>query len=563
MTFVQNKKKEKPDHLTTKWSVGEYNRLSKEDGDKPESDSIQNQHSINQKHLDYLREQGEQIESVTVYSDDGYAGGSFQRPRYQDMIRDIECGKINCIIFKDNSRLGRNYPELGRLMEDYFPQKGVRVISVLNNLDSVKDPRGYCSAIVSFSNIVNDDYIRQLSIKIKCTLAMKRERGEFTGNYAPFGYQKDPADHHKLVVDEEQAEIVRKIFDWYEGGMSANSIAKRLNAMQVMTPGDFKIRDGCKSFITHDQKSSKIRTWAVNTVATILKNEVYIGNMVQGKHKSASYRSKKMVLTDESEWTVVEGTHEPIISDEQFAIVHERYARRTRVAPEQTHTYILSGLIVCGQCGHTMSRVVSQGYARYRCLTRTYAPDKCQCQSVKEDYLEELILQTVQSQIQRLVDVKAVIDAARQFKSTNGTKNEYMLALNKAKREQERLQDAQFHLYDDLQSGLLRREEYVRFRERYETEIAAQEAKIEQMNQSLLQLKEARQEDDAFVSFFQKYGNIERLDRDTVNQLIQKVVFHDKQNIEVYFRFADEYEKLCSFANTIQEQATSQFAAAT
>lgn len=563
MTFVQNKKKEKPDHLTTKWSVGEYNRLSKEDGDKPESDSIQNQHSINQKHLEYLREHGEQIESVTVYSDDGYAGGSFNRPRYQDMLRDIERGKINCIIFKDNSRLGRNYPELGRLMEDYFPQKGVRVISVLNNLDSVKDPRGYCSAIVSFSNIVNDDYIRQLSIKIKCTLAMKRERGEFTGNYAPFGYQKDPDDHHKLVVDEEQAEIVRKIFDWYEGGMSANSIAKRLNAMQVMTPGDFKIRDGCKSFITHDQKSSKIRTWAVNTVATILKNEVYIGNMVQGKHKSASYRSKKMVLTDESEWTVVEGTHEPIISDEQFAIVHERYARRTRVAPEQTHTYILSGLIACGQCGHTMSRVVSQGYARYRCLTRTYAPDKCQCPSVKEDYLEELILQTVQSQIQRLVDVKAVIDAARQFKSTSGAKNEYMLALNKAKREQERLQDAQFHLYDDLQSGLLRREEYVRFRERYEAEIAAQEAKIEQMNQSLLQLKEARQQDDAFVSFFQKYGNIERLDRDTVNQLIQKVVFHDKQNIEVYFRFADEYEKLCSFANTIQEQTTSQFAAAT
>ena len=348
MTFVQNKKKEKPDHLTTKWSVGEYNRLSKEDGDKPESDSIQNQHSINQMHLEYLREQGEQIESVTVYSDDGYAGGNFKRPRYQALIRDIESGKINCIIFKDNSRLGRNYPELGRLMEDYFPQKGVRVISVLNNLDSVKDPRGYCSAIVSFSNIVNDDYIRQLSIKIKCTLTMKRERGEFIGNYAPFGYQKDPADRHRLVVDEEQAEIVRKIFDWYEDGMSASSIAKRLNAMQIMTPGDFKIRNGCKSFITHDRNSSKLHAWTTTTIATILKNEVYIGNMVQGKHKSVSYRSKKMMLTDESEWTVVEGTHVPIISDEQFAIIHERFARRTRISPGKTHVYPLSGLVSCG-----------------------------------------------------------------------------------------------------------------------------------------------------------------------------------------------------------------------
>lgn len=556
MTFVQNKKKEKTTHLTTKWSVGEYNRLSKEDGDKPESDSIQNQHSINQKHLEYLREQGEQIESVTVYSDDGYAGGNFKRPRYQALIRDIESGKINCIIFKDNSRLGRNYPELGRLMEDYFPQKGVRVISVLNNLDSVKDPRGYCSAIVSFSNIVNDDYIRQLSIKIKCTLTMKRERGEFIGNYAPFGYQKDPADRHRLVVDEEQAEIVRKIFDWYEDGMSASSIAKRLNAMQIMTPGDFKIRDGCKSFITHDRNSSKLHAWTTTTIATILKNEVYIGNMVQGKHKSVSYRSKKMMLTDESEWTVVEGTHAPIISDEQFAIIHERFARRTRISPGKTHVYPLSGLVSCGACGHRMNRVVSQGYARYRCITRTYAPDKCQCPSIKEEYLEELILQTLQSLIARLVDVKAVIDAARQFKTINGAKNEYMLALNKAKREQERLQDAQFHLYDDLQSGLIPKTQYLQFQKRYETEIAAQEAKIEHLNQGLLQLKEARQQDDEFVAFFQKYGNIQKLDWDTVNQLIQKVVFHDKQHVDIYFRFADEYEKLCGIANVIREQET-------
>ena len=563
MTFVQNKKKEKPTHLTTKWSVGEYNRLSKEDGDKPESDSIQNQHSINQKHLEYLREQGEQIESVTVYSDDGYAGGNFKRPRYQALIRDIESGKINCIIFKDNSRLGRNYPELGRLMEDYFPQKGVRVISVLNNLDSVKDPRGYCSAIVSFSNIVNDDYIRQLSIKIKCTLTMKRERGEFIGNYAPFGYQKDPADRHRLVVDEAQAEIVRKIFDWYEDGMSASSIAKRLNAMQIMTPGDYKIRDGCKSFITHDRNSSKLHAWTTTTIATILKNEVYIGNMVQGKHKSVSYRSKKMMLTDESEWTVVEGTHAPIISDEQFAIIHERFARRTRISPGKTHVYPLSGLVSCGACGHRMNRVVSQGYARYRCMTRTYAPDKCQCPSIKEEYLEELILQTLQSLIARLVDVKAVIDAARQFKTINGAKNEYMLALNKAKREQERLQDAQFHLYDDLQSGLIPKAQYLQFQKRYEAEIAAQEAKIGQLNQCLIHLKEARQQDDEFVAFFQKYGNIQKLDWDTVNQLIQKVVFHGKQHVDIYFRFADEYEKLCEFAKIIQEQSALSCAAAT
>ena len=553
MTFVQNKKNGKPDYLEIQWRVGEYNRLSKEDGDKPESDSIQNQHSINQKHIQYLRDQGEQILSVTVYSDDGYAGGNFNRPRYQDLLRDIESGKINCIIFKDNSRLGRNYPELGRLMEDYFPQKGVRVISVLNNLDSVKDPRGYSSAIVSFANIVNDDYIRQLSIKIKCTLAMKRERGEFTGNYAPFGYQKDPNDRHKLVIDEEQAEIVRRIFDWYEEGMSASGIAKRLNAMQIMTPGDFKIRDGCKSFITHEKNSPKTRTWAVNTVKTILTNEVYIGNMVQGKHKSVSYRSKKMALTDESEWAVVEGTHAPIISEEQFSIVHERFARRTRVAPAQDQTYLLSGLVICARCGHTMTRFTSHGYVRYRCMTRIYAPDKCQCPTVKEGHLEQLITRAIQAEIRRLVDVKAVIDSARQIKTTSGAQNEYTLALNKAAKERERLMDAEFRLYDNFQSGLLQEAEYLRYKERYEQEIALQQSKIEKLNQSLLELKEARQQDDAFVAFFQKYGNIQKLDRDVLNNLVKKIVFHEKNHMEIYFRFAEESDKLYDLATVVQD----------
>ena len=293
MTFVQNTKIVRDVVFDTEWRVGEYNRLSKEDGDKPESDSIQNQHNINQAHIEYLRRQGENIVSVKVYSDDGFAGGTFDRPQYKAMIRDIEAGKINCIIFKDNSRLGRNYPELGKLMEEYFPQMGVRVISVLNNLDSVKDPRGYCSAIVSFSNIVNDDYIRQLSIKIKSTLAMKREKGEFTGNYAPFGYAKDPNNYHKLVVDPEAAQIVRRIFDWYESGMSVIGIVKKLNSLQITTPGEYKIQNGCKSFITYSKNHPQKKAWATSTVNTILKNEVYIGNMVQGKNKSVSYRSKK------------------------------------------------------------------------------------------------------------------------------------------------------------------------------------------------------------------------------------------------------------------------------
>ena len=166
MTFVRNKQ-EKTGASSSQWRMAVYVRLSKEDGDKLESDSIQNQKRIIEQYIKYLQDQGEKIVDTEVYSDDGYPGGNFERPEYKRMIADIEAGKINCVIFKDNSRLGRNYPELGRLMEEYFPQKGIRVISVLNHIDSLKDLNGYCSAIVSFSNIMNDDYIRQLSVKIK------------------------------------------------------------------------------------------------------------------------------------------------------------------------------------------------------------------------------------------------------------------------------------------------------------------------------------------------------------------------------------------------------------
>ncbi len=209
------------------------------------------------------------------------------------MIADVEAGKINCIIFKDNSRLGRNYPELGRLMEEYFPQMGVRIISVLNHIDSFKDPQGYCSAIVSFSNIMNDDYIRQLSVKIKCTFAMKRERGEFLGNYAPYGYLKSPEDRHKLIIDPEAAEVVKMIFNWYADGLSASGIVKQLNALQIKPPSVYKTEQGCKGFVKHSSGGMKRNVWALTTVNSILRTRYISATLFKGNSKAFLIGAKK------------------------------------------------------------------------------------------------------------------------------------------------------------------------------------------------------------------------------------------------------------------------------
>lgn len=545
MTFVRNNQTEKSVVEKRVWRVAVYLRLSKEDGDKPESDSIQNQRSIIDNYIKYLQSQGDEVISVDYYSDDGYSGGTFSRPGYERMIRDIEAGLINCVIFKDNSRLGRNYPELGRLMEDYFPSKKVRVISVLNHIDSYKDPYSYSSAIVSFSNIMNDDYIRQLSVKIKSTFAVKRAKGEFLGNYAPYGYMKSPEDHHKLIIDPEAAKVVRMIFDWYTQGLSASRIVKELNALDIVPPSVYKMSKGCKGFSHHSSGGVKRGIWSVTTVNTILKDEVYIGNMIQGKFRSESYRTKRMVSADESEWTVIEGTHEPIISFDQFAIVHERFSRHTRVAPENRQTYLLSGLIRCAHCGTKMNRHVSSGVARYRCMTRTYAKDKCSCPSVKEEYLEKVILETLQKEMQELVDARKVIEAARNLTAGKRAESEYERAIEKARQEIETIKQKKFRLFDSLQSGIISEDEFRDFRVRYDQDIEAQNENIIQLNKGLEDMKRAKRIDDGFVEFFGKYGKITALDRELLNQLIDHVEFSDAHHITIFCKYDFITEKNC------------------
>jgi len=542
MTFLRNNSESSEQAQPEEWRVGEYVRLSKEDGDKPESDSIQNQKKIIDSHLECLRRQGERIASVEVYSDDGYSGGSFDRPDYRRMIADVEAGRLNCIVFKDNSRLGRNYPELGRLMEDYFPQKGVRIISVLNNLDSLLSPESYCSAIVSFSNIVNDDYIRQLSIKIKSTLNMKRRSGEFIGNYAPYGYEKDPEDRHKLVIDPEAASIVRMIYDWYTDGASAGGIVKRLNAMRIPTPSDYKTEKGCRGFQSRSPGGAGTGAWSAASVGAMLRDEVYIGNLVQGKCKSVSYRSKKMVPVEKDKWIVLEGTHEPIISNEQFAAVHDRLARHTRVPQGREEPYLLSGLVFCGSCGRRLTRCVSNGRPRWRCPTRTYAPDRCQCESFSESALHEIVLRAVQEQLGRLAVARDAVKAATKGGGSSPA-DEYTNALGRVRREKERLADASFQLYDNFQSGVIGKEEYDQFRLRYQKKIAEQDEYLTKLQDELAALQGARKSDDEFVEFFSRYGTIKTLDRATVTQLIDRIVVQDRLHVEIYFKFSNADEK--------------------
>lgn len=204
-----------------------------------------------------------------------------------------------------------------------------------------------------------------------------------------------------------------------------------------------------------------------------------------------------------------------------------------------------------------MNRNVSHGIARFRCMTRIYAPEKCQCPSIRETVLEAAVLDSVQQQIQELVDAKMVIDQARHGRIGSCSMNEYLLALNKAERERVRLEDAKFHLYDNLEKGIIDQEEYTRFKAKYTAEIAEQAEQIERLQSSMAKLKEARQQDDEFVSFFVEYGNINRIDRETLERILDHVSVEDDTHIHIYFKFSSEREKLLDFARNIEEDAAS------
>ena len=275
---IQVKKRKQSDKNKI-WQAALYLRLSREDGDKEESDSVVNQKEL----LNQFISLEPDIVVYDVYVDDGWSGTNFERPDFIRMMQDMKEGKVNCVIVKDLSRFGRNYIDVGQYIEKIFPLLDIRFISVTDNLDSVKNPQTMNTIMVPFKNLINDEYCRDISNKVRSSLDMKRKQGKHIGSFACYGYQKDPEDHNHLVIDEEAAEVVRDIFQWYISGMSILSISQKLNAMGVPNPSCYKKIHGLK--YKNRYENIGMGKWPDSSVRRILGNQMYIGNLVQGKLK--------------------------------------------------------------------------------------------------------------------------------------------------------------------------------------------------------------------------------------------------------------------------------------
>ena len=356
------------------WSVALYIRLSQEDSDngteKQESNSVTSQKTL----LNEFIEEHDDLIVYDTYIDDGFTGTDFNRPSFQRLLEDMRNGNINCVIVKDLSRLGRNYIEVGNYIEQVFPLFNIRFIAINDLVDSFKNPSSTNTILVPFKNLINDEYARDTSTKIRTSLNGKKKKGEFIGAFPSYGYIKDPKDKHKLIIDEVAADIVRKIFNWnVNEGLGKIAICHKLNDLGILNPTGHKKLELGQNYNNYGIKDNTY-TWTPSTVRNILNNEVYIGNTVQGKRRTKSYKVHKVEVVPKEEWVRVENTHEPIIDKETFTKAQELSRRDTKVSQKTNELSIWAGFLKCADCRRAMNKKSSTNksgskYEYYICST--------------------------------------------------------------------------------------------------------------------------------------------------------------------------------------------------
>lgn len=539
-----------------------YVRLSVEDNGADAKDSIQNQ-------IEYLKEyinrNGEDLRLVKVYEDNGTTGTNFLREGWQNLIEDVKSGKINCILVKDFSRMGRNYIEVGNYLEKIFPFMGIRVISVNDHFDSKKQSFESNMLMNSLMNIVNDYYAKDISRKVVQARRTMQENGEYTSGVYPYGYRKSDANQRKMSVDSEAADVVKKIFEWRVQGKSSAWIVNSLNQLAIPSPGLYRLMNGQQAY-----KQSSNSKWNIAHVSGILKNPVYLGHLVQGKSKRSYFKNdgKKQRLSKE-EWIVTENAHEPLITREQFdaaadmaKISYGKYCEQKHANADIPHRNSpLRRKVYCGQCGRMMSRRsrVKEGVRKYDYFCdskRTKIDAKCSMTMISEEKLLESV-GTVTMRYLELIG-SALEELSRQEQdSEDGRENRYRerKARDKAERQRKELasqlvdlKKKRQELYEDLKEGMLTRADFEYEREQLVGTQAQFEEELMKIKCYMAEFDEDEQRSAALTDKCRKAAS--GLDRKEIpiqllDTLIQKIVVLAGGRVEVVYAYDDVLEKWC------------------
>lgn len=529
------------------FNVAIYIRLSREDGDKEESDSVGNQRKLL---TEYVAKKDDFI-LYDVYVDDGYSGTNFNRPSFQRMIADIEDGKVNCVVVKDLSRFGRDYIDTGRYLERYFPELGVRFISVTDSIDSMK--QAY-DMLLPIKNIFNEQYARDISKKIQATVKSKQKAGEFIGAFTSYGYKKSPVDKNKLVIDDYAADVVRRIFSLYIQGYGKQRIAKLLNAEGILCPAEYKKVNG--ENYKNCNRLESTTYWSYSTINSILHREMYVGNMVQGtKHQRMRSKQKKM---PKEEWIIVENTHEPIIDKATWEKAQSLLQKRTRELDLETNKNIFAGFVKCGDCGRAMTKNMwrradgSKTYSLYCGTYKRNGKQYCTPHTLPMAVLEDIVLGDLKAIVDSVDNLKELVQS--QSFTASKVKRIADTELSKIKAELERVKRLKKSIYEDYREELISEEEFLSYREDY--------LKKEELYSKQIEALEEKKKDNVTEDVFEtpwlkrllELKDIETLDRDIVVEMISEIKVYENRKIKITYNFGNELEHLFSSVYSVESE---------
>lgn len=509
-----------------------YARLSAEREDTRERGTIQNQ-------INFIRhyvEQQEDMEIYDTYMDDDIFGTRFDRPAFERMMSDMRSGKIDCIVVKDLSRLGRDYIETGNLIERVFPMFKVRFVAINDQFDSVK---GGAEMIMTVTNIANALYAQDISKKIATAKENQMKQGIPCG-LVPYGYrvERDAGNEKVMVPDEEPAGIVKRIFEEVAAGRLQTKVVKMLNKEGIPTPYQYRMRNNPEKLAEKPHLK-----WNRDHIAVILKNEVYLGRYVSGKDRVCLYRHEKRHTADKEQWNVFENHHEPLVSEQLFEAANAR---------RQNHNQGKCGVdnffkrkIFCGCCGSGMVIRPEKKYRCYICTRkRQYGKDSCNCLPVKMDVVYDTVFLAVKEQIKVLLDTDALLHRMNQSSKAKERMASFSEALNKCHADLQKVAALKSGLYADYQQSLLSEREYLQLNEEYSGRIKKLEQYADELAEVIEGYRHTPMCGTELKTIIEKYRNKRKLSREMVEELIEKVLIYEDKRMEVVFKYDDEMKKL-------------------
>ena len=517
------------------YSVGIYCRLSKDDIGSGDSSSILSQKAMLE---EYVHDNGWTV--FDYYVDDGYSGTNFNRPDFQRMIDDVEAGKINMVVVKDLSRLGRNYIMTGQYTEVYFPDREVRFVALNDGIDTENSDND----IAPFKNILNEMYSKDISKKVRSAVRTKKQNGEFLSNRAPYGYQKDPANRNKLIIEESGAAVVRRIYDLCASGHGSPYIAKILNQDGVISPRSHHEKL-CPGYYKTPQRKY---VWNPETVHNILRSRIYKGDMVQGIYECVRFKRTPSKRKPAEDWIITPNTHEPIINDELWHYVQKCLDTRKRVVGSG-EMQLFAGFIRCADCGYALAYARRWGTEYYSCgLYRRKGLEHCTQHYINKQVLIEVVLDDI-----RRYAKMAQEDAdglAQKLAAANGDKEEQLISsfsaeLKASEARFSELDRIMEELYEDKVAGTLNDARFRKLSDKYEAEQQSLEKKIEEIKAEIERLRANRQDASAWLELIRKYADIQELDRIVLGELVEKITVGEAQiidgvkhiDITIYYRF--------------------------